>query len=64
MLPEGVPLLGTTRYPNVYINTGHGAGAWAMAAGSGKVMADIISSRRPEIDTDGLTLARYGDRMR
>ena len=64
MLPEGVPLLGTTRYQNVYINTGHGAGAWAMAAGSGKVMADIISSRRPEIDTDGLTLTRYGDRMR
>jgi D-amino-acid dehydrogenase len=35
-----------------------------MAAGSGKLMADLISSRRTEIDMDGLTLTRYGDRMR
>jgi D-amino-acid dehydrogenase len=59
-----VPLLGATRYPNVFINTGHGSSAWATAAGSGKLMADIISTRRPEIDMDGLTLTRYGDRMR
>jgi D-amino-acid dehydrogenase len=64
MLPEGVPLLGATQYPNVFINAGHGAGSWALAAGSGKVVADIISGHRPEIDTDGLTLTRYGDRLR
>ncbi len=64
MLPEGVPLLGTTRYSNVFINAGHGAGSWALAAGSGKMIADIMSNHRPEIDTDGLTLTRYGDRMR
>jgi D-amino-acid dehydrogenase len=64
MLPEGVPLLGATRYPNVFINAGHGSGAWAMAAGSGKLLADMISGRRTDIDTDGLTLARYGDRAR
>ena len=63
-LPEGVPLLGATPYPNVFVNAGHGAGSWALAAGSGKVVADIISGRRPEIDTDGLTLTRYGDRVR
>jgi len=64
MLPEGVPLVGPTRYSNVFVNTGHGSAAWALAAGSGKLMADIISGRRTEIDTDGLTLTRYGDRMR
>jgi D-amino-acid dehydrogenase len=64
MLPEGVPLLGTTRYPNVFINAGHGSASWGLAAGSGKVLADIISGRRAEIDTDGLTMTRYGDRMR
>jgi len=31
-----------------------------MAAGSGKVLADLLSSRAPEIDMDGLTLSRYG----
>jgi D-amino-acid dehydrogenase len=30
-----------------------------MAAGSGRVLADLISGRRPEVDLDGLTLARY-----
>jgi glycine/D-amino acid oxidase-like deaminating enzyme len=35
-----------------------------MAAGSGKLMADLISQKRTEIDMDGLTLTRYGDRMR
>ncbi len=64
MLPEGVPLIGTTKYGNVFINAGHGAGSWAMAAGSGKLLADLMSERRPEIDMDGLTLTRYGDRLR
>jgi D-amino-acid dehydrogenase len=64
MLPEGVPLLGATRYPNLFVNTGQGSASWAMAAGSGKLLADMISGRRAEIDTDGLTLTRYGDRMR
>ena len=64
MLPEGVPLIGPTRYANVFVNTGHGSAAWSVAAGSGKLVADLISGRRTEIDTDGLTLTRYGDRMR
>ena len=59
MLPEGIPLLGATKHPNIFINAGHGAGAWALAAGSGKLLADIISQLEPEIDMQGLTLARY-----
>ncbi len=61
MLPEGVPLLGATRYGNVFVNAGHGAGAWALAAGSGKLIADLISGRPPDIDIDGLSLNRYAD---
>lgn len=59
MLPEGVPLLGATRHGNVFINVGHGAGAWSLAAGSGKLLADLMSGRNPDIDTDGFTLQRY-----
>jgi D-amino-acid dehydrogenase len=51
--------LGATKHPNIFINAGHGAGAWALAAGSGKPLADIISQREPEINMQGLTLARY-----
>jgi D-amino-acid dehydrogenase len=59
-LPDGPPLLGATPVRNVYVNIGHGSSGWAMAAGSGKVLADIISDRVPGIDLDGLTLSRYG----
>lgn len=60
MLPDGTPLLGATPVRNVYVNIGHGSTGWAMAAGSGKVVADIVSGTAPEIDIDGLTMARYG----
>jgi D-amino-acid dehydrogenase len=48
--PSNVPLIGKTRYPNLYINAGHGTLGWTMAAGSGKALAEIVSGRRPEVD--------------
>lgn len=60
MLPDGVPLVGPTALRHVHINIGHGASGWGMAAGSGKLVADLISGQTTDIDTEGLTLARYG----
>ena len=48
--PSNVPLIGATRFPNLYLNTGHGTLGWTMAAGSGRALADIISGRKPEVD--------------
>jgi D-amino-acid dehydrogenase len=48
--PSNVPLVGATRYPNLYLNTGHGTLGWTMAAGSGRALADIISGRKPDVD--------------
>jgi D-amino-acid dehydrogenase len=62
MTPDGPPVVGPTRYSNLYLNTGHGTLGWTMAAGSGRVLADLISGRRTEIELDGLTLARYAQR--
>ncbi len=60
MLPEGAPLLGATPHRGLYLNLGHGSSGWAMACGSGKIVADLISARTPDIDLEGLTLAdRY-----
>jgi len=50
--PSGVPLIGRTRYPNLYLNTGHGTLGWTMAAGSGKALSDIVSGRKPEVAFD------------
>jgi D-amino-acid dehydrogenase len=48
--PSNVPLIGRTKFPNLYLNTGHGTLGWTMAAGSGKALADIISGKKPEVD--------------
>ncbi|NYT37005.1 D-amino acid dehydrogenase [Allopusillimonas soli] len=46
--PSNVPLVGKTRIPNLYLNTGHGTLGWTMGAGSGRALADIMSGRQPE----------------
>ncbi|PKP63453.1 MAG: D-amino acid dehydrogenase small subunit [Alphaproteobacteria bacterium HGW-Alphaproteobacteria-8] len=60
MTPDGTPVLGPTRFDNLFLNTGHGTLGWTMAAGSGRAVADAVLGRKPEIDFDGLTAARYG----
>jgi D-amino-acid dehydrogenase len=59
MTPDGPPLIGRTELSNLYLNTGHGTLGWTMACGSGKVLADIISNRVPDIDVRALAQERY-----
>jgi D-amino-acid dehydrogenase len=47
--PSNVPIVMRSRYPNLYVNTGHGTLGWTLACGSGALLADIISGRKPEI---------------
>jgi D-amino-acid dehydrogenase len=49
--PSNIPLIGTTKYPNLFLNTGHGTLGWTLACGSGRILADIIGGRRPEVET-------------
>ena len=58
MTPDGPPFLGASPLANLYLNTGHGTLGWTMAAGSGRVLADLMSGRTPDIDLDGLGLER------
>jgi D-amino-acid dehydrogenase len=46
--PSNVPLIGASRYDNLWLNTGHGTLGWTMACGSGAALADLISGRRPQ----------------
>jgi D-amino-acid dehydrogenase len=48
--PSNVPLVGRTRYPNLFLNTGHGTLGWTLACGSARALADIISGKEPEVD--------------
>ncbi len=45
--PSNLPCIGRTRYPNLYLNTGHGTLGWTMACGAGQALADIVSGRKP-----------------
>lgn len=59
MTPDGPPVIGATVLANLFLNTGHGTLGWTMACGSGHVLADIISGRKPAIAVDDLSIARY-----
>jgi D-amino-acid dehydrogenase len=48
--PSNVPVIGGTRWPNLYLNTGHGTLGWTHACGSGKSIARIVSGLAPEVD--------------
>ena len=50
MSPDGSPFIGPTRVPGVFVNSGHGPMGWGYACGSGKLLADLVSGAKPEID--------------
>ncbi|AVH14948.1 D-amino acid dehydrogenase [Acinetobacter indicus] len=59
MTPDSTPIIGGTRYKNLFLNTGHGTLGWTMACGSGKLISDLVMQQQPEISTEGLSLQRY-----
>ena len=58
MTPDGPPYLGATRYRNLYLNVGQGSNGWTQACGCGRIVADLVAGRTPEIDLEGLTIGR------
>lgn len=57
--PDSTPIIGKGPAKNLYLNTGHGTLGWTMSAGSGQLIADIISGNQPAIRVDDLNLSRY-----
>jgi D-amino-acid dehydrogenase len=60
MTPDSTPIVGRTAHGNLFLNTGHGTLGWTMACGSGRLLADLVTGRAPEISTEGLSVDRYG----
>ena len=48
--PSNVPIIGQSRVPNLFLNTGHGTLGWTHACGSGKSVARIVSGLAPELE--------------
>lgn len=59
MTPDSTPIIGATRFANLFTNTGHGTLGWTMGLGSGKATADLVGGVQPEIETSDLSLIRY-----
>ena len=59
MTPDGTPVIGATPVQGLWLNTGHGTLGWTMCAGSGRLIADLVSGRKPEIDAKDLAISRY-----
>jgi D-amino-acid dehydrogenase len=59
MTPDGAPLIGKTRYRNLFLATGGGSNGWTTACGVGRTTADIVSGKTPEIDVSDLGLDRF-----
>jgi D-amino-acid dehydrogenase len=60
MTPDGPPYLGTTSLTNLLLNIGQGSNGWTQACGCGRIVADILDGRVPDIDLGGLTMDSRG----
>jgi len=47
--PTSMPVIGPTQYANLWLSAGQGALGFTLSLGSGKVIADLIGQRVPEI---------------
>ncbi|MGB9429016.1 MAG: D-amino acid dehydrogenase [Gammaproteobacteria bacterium] len=61
MTCDGPPILGTSPYANLFLNTGHGPLGWTLCAGSARLVADLVAGANPEIDPSGYRLQRFSN---
>jgi D-amino-acid dehydrogenase len=59
MTPDGTPIIGRSKVANLFLNTGHGTLGWTMACGSARIISDMISGQRPDVDVSDLDTGRY-----
>jgi D-amino-acid dehydrogenase len=48
--PNGLPILGQSRFTNLFYNIGHGHLGWTLAHGTARIVADLIAGKSPAID--------------
>jgi D-amino-acid dehydrogenase len=59
MSADGVPMLGATAVPNLFVNTGAGHLGWTLAAGAGRLVTAAVLGKVPAIPLDGFALDRF-----
>lgn len=59
MSPDGRPLIGPTPLRNLWLDTGHGPLGWTMGAGSGRLLAALMTGAAPPLDPAPYAPARF-----
>ena len=54
MRPSGLPALGASGIPGLWLNLGHGACGWSLASGCARLLADAMTERPPALAPDEL----------
>ncbi|GAB2858623.1 D-amino acid dehydrogenase [Pseudoduganella ginsengisoli] len=55
--PHGAPIIGATRYPNLWLNVGHGALGFTFACGTAALLADLMQGKSTPTTLNGLVLS-------
>ncbi|MBI2790375.1 MAG: D-amino acid dehydrogenase [Gammaproteobacteria bacterium] len=56
---DGVPLIGPTKFKDLFLNTGHGHLGWTLSLGSGKLLSDYICGTPSPISIAEYQLTRF-----
>ena len=52
--PNSAPLVGASKYPNLWLNVGHGPLGFTFAAGTARILADLMAGKVPPFALDFL----------
>lgn len=57
--PDGLPYIGPmTNHPNIFLATGHAMMGWSLGPVTGQIITEMISDRRPAVDSSYLSVDR------
>ena len=56
---DGLPIVGATRHPRLFVNAAHGPAGWGLACGSAKVVADLVSGVTPDLPAEHACRAEH-----
>lgn len=59
-VPDGLPVIGATHRPGLFVNVAHGHHGWAVACGAAQALAQLVSARDPGVDLSAFSAARLG----
>ena len=58
-VPDGLPVLGATGAPGVWLNAAHGGYGWGLAMGSAHHVRQLVMGESPTVDAAAFALGRF-----